>query len=364
MPQVLPKPKSGILDIAPYVGGKSVAKPGVRVVKLSSNETPLGPSPAAVKAFTDAANTLHRYPDGTAIKLREAISETYSLPVERLVCGNGSDELIGLLIHAYAGAGDEILMSRHGFLMYKIYAQSFGVSTVMAPEKNLRTDVDAMLAAVTPKTRIVFVANPNNPTGSYITKDELKHLHAGLPSSTLLVVDAAYSEYVTLPDYTDGSELVAKHANVVMLRTLSKIYGLSALRIGWAYAPTHVVDVLNRIRGPFNVSIPAQAAGAAAARDKNFIEKARAFNNEWRAWLSKEIAALRLTVHPSIANFVLVEFPGGKHTAEAANAFLMERGLIVRDVAAYGLPDCLRISIGLEDDNRAVVNALADFLKS
>jgi len=364
MPQQKPEPKSGILDIAPYVGGKSKAKPGVKVVKLSSNETPLGASPLARKAFVDAADTLHRYPDGSAIRLREAIAEVHSLPADRLVCGAGSDELIGLLIHAYAGVGDDIVMSAHGFLMYKIYAQSFGVKVISAPEKGLRTDVDAMLAAVTPHTKMVFVANPNNPTGSHITKDEMKRLHAGLPSHVLLVIDDAYSEYVTASDYSDGRELVSASQNVVMLRTFSKIYGLSALRLGWAYAPDHICDVLNRIRGPFNVSNPAIEAGIAAVRDVAFTNRTREFNNTWLQWLSQELPTLGLNVFPSLANFVLVGFPEGKHNAASANAFLTERGLIVRDVVAYGLPNALRISIGLEEDNRAIVNTLAQFLKS
>lgn len=361
----LPKPKPGILDIAPYVGGKSSAKGNVKVVKLSSNETPLGASPMAMKAFVESVANLHRYPDGSATKLREAIAEVHKLTFENLVCGAGSDELIGLLMHAYAGDGDEIVMSAHGFLMYKIYAQSNNVSVVMAPEKNLRTDIDAMLAKVTPRTKIMFVANPNNPTGSYITQEELHRLHAGLPPHVLLVIDDAYSEYVTRPDYSDGSELVLANHNVVMLRTFSKIYGLSALRLGWAYGPSPVIDVLNRIRGPFNVSIPALEAGAAAVRDVEFTEATRQFNNRQLSWLSSEITALGLNVAPSIANFVLVEFAGGgKHTAAAANAFLTEHGLIVRDVAAYSLSNHLRISIGLEEDNRAVVATLAKFLKS
>jgi histidinol-phosphate aminotransferase len=359
-----PLPKPGILDIAPYVGGKSKAAPGVRVAKLSSNETPLGASPLAKKAFAACADTLHRYPDGSAAKLREAIAEVYKLPPELIACGAGSDELIGLLIHAYAGVGDEILMSEHGFLMYKIYAQGFGVSVVAAPEKTLRADIDAMLAKVTLRTKIVFIANPNNPTGSYVTKAEIKRLHEALPPHVLLVIDAAYSEYVDLQDYSDGSELVEGNDNVVVLHTFSKIYGLSALRLGWAYGPAHVIDVLNRIRGPFNVSTPAIEAGVAAVRDIAFTKSTRQFNNQWLAWLSKEISALGLKVYPSIANFVLVEFKDGKHSAASANQFLTARGLIVRDVAAYGLPQALRISVGLEEDNRAVVAALKDFLKA
>ncbi len=360
MQQNLPKPNAGILDIAPYVAGKSKAKAGVKVVKLSSNETPLGASPKALQAFRDAASQLHRYPEGGAPKLCEAIAEVYSLDASRIVCGAGSDELIGLLIHAYAGRGEDIVMSQHGFLMYKIYAKGFGVNTVFAPEKNLRTDVDAMIAAVTGNTKIVFVANPNNPTGSYISKDEMARLHKALPPHVLLVIDDAYAEYADQPDYSSGEELVEQYENVVMLRTFSKIYGLSALRLGWAYAPKHVVDVLHRVRGPFNVSAPAIEAGIAAVRDIDFVKKTREFNNQQLAWLSAELKKLGLTVYPSIANFVLIGFKDAA-TASAVSAHLMEHGLIIRDVVAYGLPDALRISIGLEEDNRAVVAALKSF---
>lgn len=359
----LPKPNAGILDIAPYVAGKSQAKPGVRVVKLSSNETPLGPSPKAIQAYRDGAAQLHRYPESGAGRLREAIAQGFSLPAAQIVCGAGSDELIGLLIHAYAGAGDNIVMSQYGFLMYKIYAQGFGVDVILAPEKNLRTDVDAMLAAVTPRTKIVFVANPNNPTGSYISRDEMHRLHAGLPPQVLLVIDDAYAEYVTESDYSTGEELVAASHNVVMLRTFSKIYGLAALRLGWAYAPSAIADVLHRVRGPFNVSSPAIAAGIAALEDEDFTRRTRDFNHEWLAWMQQEISGLGLACYPSIANFVLVKFPTGRHSAGLANQFLADRGLIVREVESYGLGEYLRISIGLEEDNRALVAALSDFLR-
>lgn len=365
MPPILPKAKPGVMEIAPYIGGKSKAKSGVRVVKLSSNESPLGASPLAQKAYAEAAANLHRYPDGTAALLREAIGVVHKIDPERIICGNGSDELIGLLVHAYAGAGDEVLYSEHGFLMYKIYAQAAGATPVTAKEKNLRTDVDALLASVTPRTKIVFVANPNNPTGSYISKTEMKRLRDGLPANVLLAIDGAYAEYAThIADYSAGHELVESTENTVMLRTFSKIYGLSALRIGWGYAPAAIIDALNRIRSPFNVSSPAIAAGAAAVRDTAFTEKVRAFNAEWLAWFAKALSDLGLKVHPSITNFVLVEFPRGKHSSANANQFLMERGLIPREVANYGLPECLRITIGLEEDNRAVVAALSDFLKS
>lgn len=357
-----PTPKSGILEIAPYIGGKSTAKAGVKVVKLSSNETPLGASPLAQKAYMETAPILHRYPDGNAVKLREAIANVYNLPAEQIVCGAGSDELIGLLVHGYVAAGDEVVISQHGFLMYKIYAQSVGASVIVAAEKNLRTDVDAVLNAVTPKTKIVFIANPNNPTGSHISASEMKRLADALPKNVILAIDDAYCEYASVADYSDGSELVAGSNNVVMLRTFSKIYGLSALRLGWAYAPTHIIDVINRIRGPFNVSTPAIMAGIEAIKDVDFTAKAKAFNAKWLLWLGDEIRKLGLIVHPSIGNFVLVEFNSEKNTAKEANNFLIERGLIVREVAGYGLPNHLRITIGLEEDNKAVVNALKEFL--
>jgi histidinol-phosphate aminotransferase len=357
-----PKPNPSILDIAPYVGGKSTAKPGVKVVKLSSNETPLGASPKAIEAYKQAAGSLHRYPDGSALKLREAIGEVYNIPAEHIVCGAGSDELIGLLVHGYVAADDEVLISQHGFLMYKIYAQSVGANVIYAPEKNLTTDVDALLAAVTNKTKIVFLANPNNPTGTYISAAEMKRLRNGLPEHVILAIDDAYCEYADATDYSDGSELVRGNENTVMLRTFSKIYGLSSLRLGWMFAPAHIIDVVNRIRGPFNITTPTIMAGIEAVKDVEFIAAAKKFNTQWLEWYNAEIKKLGLKVYPSIGNFVLVEFPKNKPTSAAA-AFLMERGLIVREVANYGLPDCLRISIGLEEDNKAVIAALAEFLK-
>lgn len=357
-----PTPNPGIMNIAPYVGGKSKADGNVRVVKLSSNETPLGPSPKAKAAYFAAGEQLHRYPDGAASQLRASIAHYHDFPEAQIVCGSGSDELIGLLVHGYVSAGDDVVISEHGFLMYKIYAQAVGANVVVAKEKNLHTDVDAVLAAITPKTKIVFIANPNNPTGSYIGDEEMKRLHAGLPRNVILAIDGAYAEYPDIANYSDGSELVAAHENVVMLRTFSKIYGLSALRLGWAYAPPAICDVLNRIRGPFNVSAPAIAAGIAAIEDIAFTAATRAFNNRELKKLETALRKLGLTVHPSIANFILVEFKEGKHSAANANKWLMKRGLIVREVGNYGLPNCLRITIGLSEDNEAIAQALSEFL--
>lgn len=351
------KPKAGIMDITPYVGGKSVAKGVAQVLKLSSNENPLGPSPVAIEAFREHAAKLHRYPDGGATALRQAIAQVYHLNPERIICGAGSDELIGLLIHAYAGAGDEVLMSEHGFLMYKIYALGNSATVITAPEKNLTTDVDALLAKVTPRTKIVFVANPNNPTGSYLPTSELKRLRAKLPPQVILVIDAAYAEYADKPDYTAGAELVTEGSNTVMLRTFSKIYGLSSLRLGWGLFPENIADVMNRVRGPFNVSGAALAAGVAAVKDVTYTEQARAHNARWMAWLAAELTKLGLVVYPSIANFLLVGFVDAVK-ANKVNEALFAKGVIVRDVVAYGLPHCLRISVGTEAENNILLKEL------
>jgi len=357
-----PVPKAGILDIAPYVPGKSGAK-GTKVHKLSSNESPLGASPRAIAAFRGEADSLELYPDGAATALREAIATRYGLKAETIICGAGSDELLQLLSHAYLGPGDEAIYSQYGFLVYPIAIKANGATAVIAPEKDLVADVDAILARVTPRTRMVFLANPNNPTGTYLPFSEVKRLHAGLPRRVLLVLDAAYAEYVRRNDYESGIELVSTFDNVVMTRTFSKIYGLAALRLGWAYCPAHVADVLNRIRGPFNVSAPAIAAGTAAVADQAFVEAAVTHNERWSVWLSAEIAALGLRVTPSVGNFLLVHFDGGaQKNAAAADAFLASRGLILRRVDVYGLPGALRLTVGSEEANRAVVAALKDFM--
>jgi histidinol-phosphate aminotransferase len=358
-----PKPRPGILNIEAYVPGESALPGGIEPVKLSSNETPLGPSPKAIEAFRAAAGTLERYPDGSAGELRRAIAHRYGLDADRIVCGAGSDELLSLLAHAYLGPGDEGIFTEHGFLVYRIAILANGATPVVAPEKGLKTDVDAILARVSDRTRIVFLANPNNPTGTYVGIDEVRRLRAGLPSRVLLVLDAAYAEYVRRNDYEAGIELVATTQNTVMTRTFSKIHGLAALRLGWAYCPAAVADVLNRIRGPFNVSSPAILAGIAAMADQAHMEKAVEHNETELAWLTAEIGKLGLAVTPSVANFLLIHFPPDPaRGAAAADAFLKSRGLILRRVASYGLPDCLRLTVGRAADNRAVVAALAAFI--
>ncbi len=358
-----PKPQPGILDISPYVPGESSIPGGVEPIKLSSNETPLGPSPKAVAAYKAEADHLERYPDGAATALRTAIGRHYGLDPDRIVCGCGSDELINLLAHAYVGPGDEALYTEHGFLMYKIATLSSGGKPVAAPEKGYRADVDALLARVSDKTKIVFLANPNNPTGTYIPHEEVRRLHRGLPKHTLLVLDAAYCEYVRRNDYEAGLELVATTENTVMTRTFSKIFGLAALRLGWAYCPQAVADVLNRVRGPFNVTAPSLAAGVAAIQDRAHIENAVRHNETWLPWVTSEFEKLGLEVTPSVGNFVLIHFPNEKgKDAASADEHLKSRGIILRRVAAYGLPNALRMTIGTEEDNRAVVAALAKFM--
>ncbi|HEY8383298.1 MAG TPA: histidinol-phosphate transaminase [Microvirga sp.] len=359
-----PEPRPGVMQIEAYVPGKSAAKGVHKIHKLSSNETPLGPSPRALQAYRDTDH-LELYPDGTAARLREAIGSKYGLDPARIVCGSGSDELLTLLTNAYLGPGDEGIYTEHGFLVYRIAILAAGGTPVVAKERDCRVDVDAILAAVTERTRIVYLANPNNPTGTYVPFDEVKRLHAGLPPQVLLVLDAAYAEYVRRNDYEAGLELVATSENVVMTRTFSKIYGLASLRLGWMVGPAHVVDAVNRIRGPFNVNGPAIAAGIAAVQDEAHTAAALAHNERWLAWLTGEIEALGLTVTPSVANFLLIHFPAkAGRGAKDADAFLTARGLILRRVEAYGLPEALRLTVGSEEANRLVVAALAEFLKA
>jgi histidinol-phosphate aminotransferase len=345
------------------VPGKSTAPGVARVFKLSSNETPLGPSPKAVEAYRAVAAHLEDYPDGSATDLREAIGRAFGLDPDRIVCGAGSDDLLNLLARAYLADGDEAIHTTHGFLMYPIVTLGAGARPVVAPENSHTADVDAILARVTEKTKIVFLANPNNPTGTYVPFDEVKRLHRGLPPHVLLVIDAAYAEYVRRNDYEAGIELVATSENVVMCRTFSKIYGLAALRLGWMYGPAHVIDAVNRIRGPFNVNGPASAAGIAAIGDTAHVERAREHNARWLPWLTEEIGKLGLKVTPSVANFVLIHFPESKgKTAADADALLSSRGLILRRVSAYKLPNALRMTVGSEEANRLAVAALGEFM--
>jgi histidinol-phosphate aminotransferase len=358
-----PAPRPGILDIAPYVGGEARIAGVERPIRLASNESALGPSAKAVAAYRSLAADIHRYPEGNAWELREALGRRHGLDPGRIVCGAGSDELIGLLLRSYAGPGDEVLYSRHGFLMYPIGAMSVGATPVAAPERALMTDVDALLARVTERTRIVFVANPNNPTGTYLGADAMARLHAGLPSSVLLAIDAAYAEFVNRNDYEAGTALVDRAENVVMLRTFSKIYALAALRLGWVYCPPAIADILNRVRGPFNVSAPALAAGVAAVEDVEALNRARAHNERWLPWFSERLASTGIPLTPSVANFVLARFSDDpRKDANAAFAFLQSRGILTRKMGGYGLPHHLRITIGTGPEMETVAKALGEFM--
>jgi histidinol-phosphate aminotransferase len=356
-----PTPKIGVLGIAPYIGARAEAS--APAYQLASNESAIGPSADAIEAYRSAASAMHLYPEGSCRELRRIIGEIHDLDPARVVCGNGSDELLALIGHAFLRPRDEVLHSEHAFLVYRMIAAANDAAAVAVPEPDLRVDVDRMLAAVTPRARIVFVANPNNPTGTYICGDELRRLHAALSSETLLVIDSAYAEFLHGSDYESGAELVRQFDNVVMTRTFSKAYALAGLRIGWAFCPENVADVLNRVRGPFNVSVAAQQAAAAALRDRAHLVKAIAHNDKWREWLTREIRKLGLRVDDSAGNFVLIQFQDAE-TAKAADRFLMQCGVILRPTGAYGLPHCLRMTLGLEDANRAAVAALRDFMRA
>ncbi|MCI0600642.1 MAG: histidinol-phosphate transaminase [Beijerinckiaceae bacterium] len=355
-----PRSRAAISRIDPYVPGESEAPGATKVFKLSANETPLGPSPLAKQAFRGYASRLHEYPDGAARALREALGARHGLDPARIVTGNGSDEILHLLASAYIGHGDEGIFTEHGFLVYRIAIIAAGGVPVVAEETNLTADADTILAKVGPRTKMVFLANPNNPTGTYLPAAEIERLALSLPRHVLLVIDAAYAEYAGRTDYLPGQELVETSENIVMTRTFSKIYGLAGLRLGWCYAPRHVCDALNRIRGPFNTNGAAMAAGIAALNDDSHLARAVAHNDTWLPWLAKEISVLGIKVTPSVCNFLLLHFKDAAQ-AIAADRFLSSRGLILRAVSAYGLPHCLRLTAGSEEANRLVVAALTHF---
>lgn len=358
-----PIPRVGIETIDPYVPGKSEAAGGTKTFKLSSNETPLGPSPHAIAAFQSASSSLEMYPDGASTGLRQAIGNRFGLDPNRIVCGTGSDELLHLLATAYIGPGEEGIFTEYGFLIYKIAILAAGGLPVVAAERNYTAAVDNILNCVTAKTRIVFIANPNNPTGTYISFEEVERLHAALPQDVVLVLDGAYAEYVRRNDYSAGIDLVSNNENVVMTRTFSKIHGLASLRIGWCYAPARVCDALNRIRGPFNVSGPAIEAGIAAMNDAQHVETSASHNEKWINILTEQISAIGLRVTPSAANFVLIHFPeeSGKCAADA-DAFLSSNGVVLRSVASYGIPQGLRMTVGTEEANQLTLTLLRKFV--
>ncbi|MEG3124998.1 histidinol-phosphate transaminase [Sphingomonas sp. GB1N7] len=361
-----PVAKPWIMAIAPYVPGRSTTDDGRKVIKLSSNENPLGTSPAAREAFAAAAHRLERYPDASATELRDVLGAKHGLDPARIIYGNGSDEVLHLAAGAFAGPGDEVIYVRYGFAVYEIAARRVGATPVIAPDTDYATDVDAILACVTDKTKLIYVANPNNPTGTYSTKAEIARLHAGLRPDILLVLDHAYAEYIE-GDAEDGGMALAESAsNVLVTRTFSKMYGLAAERIGWGYGSAEIIDAMHRIRLPFSITIAGTAAAVAAVGDTEFVESTRAHNAEWRRWFADEIGKLGnagLRAVPSQANFVLVLFEG-KLSAEVAYKGLMDAGYIVRWLPGQGLPHGLRITIGTGEETQGVMAALRDLVEA
>ncbi len=357
-----PTPRPEILGIHPYVAGESTVAGANRTVKLSSNEGAFGVPPGAQAAIREATEEVFRYPDGGATALRTALGRRWGLDPARIVCGAGSDDLLYQFCLSYGGPGREIIMSAHGFTIYEIAGVYAGSRVIKVPERDMATDLDAMLAAVSPATRLVFIANPNNPTGSMITAEALARFRAALPAHVLLVIDSAYAEYVTSDEYDAGIKLVDATDNTVMTRTFSKIFGLGGMRIGWCYAPPAVVDVLNRVRGPFNVSVAAQAGAIAALAEQGWVEHSRAHNAEFRDVLTEGLTAAGIKVWPSQGNFVLADFVT-VDKANAADAFLRGRGIIVRKVAGYGLPHCLRITIGTAEEVGLIIDGLTEFTR-
>ena len=355
-----PRARPEIFNVSSYVGGESKLPGMNRVIKLSSNEGAFGPPPAAIAAITAAAQQMHRYPDGGMSALRQAIGKAYALNPAQIVCGNGSDEILQLLIQAYGGPGTELIMSEHGFSIYEIAGKTAGCGVRKALEKNLTTDVDAVLALVTPATRMVFLANPNNPTGTLVSNAEMQRLRDQLPPDVLLVIDAAYAEYVDRPDYDGGIALLDAGENTAMTRTFSKIYGLGGARLGWGYAPPAIIDVLNRLRGPFNVSSTVAAAAIAALALPNWVTDGRAHNSRARKKLAEQLTASGIKIHPGEANFLLLDFLTPERAIEA-DRHLRARGIIVRHVKSYGLPNCLRVTIGTDEECDLVAETLAAF---
>ncbi len=363
---IRPEMKPWVAGIAPYVPGKAKIAGRPVVARLASNENPFGPSPKAIAAMAAVLAGSHRYPDPASTELREALAALHGIEADRILCGTGSDELIHLVAGAFAGPGDEVLYVRYGFAVYDIAARRVGATPVVAPDRDYACDVDALLAAVTPRTRVVFLANPNNPTGTLISAAEVRRLHAGLPADCVLGLDCAYAEFAT-GEYEDGIGLARAFTNVVALRTFSKIYGLAAQRIGWAYAQPALVEAMHRIRAPFNVPTTGQAGAVAALADQTFVTMTRDHTLHWRDWMNGEIASLGnagLRAIPSAANFVLVEFPeSGPVTAAAANEALIADGILTRYLAVQAMPRCIRISVGTEPETRAAMASLRRFVE-
>lgn len=358
-----PKTHTWIDELGVYAAGKAKAKGTENPVKLSANESALGPSPMAMEAFKKEAPNLFRYPDPSYVKLREALAQKYNIDASRIVCGVGSDELLKIACRAYLKPGDEAIFVAHSFSMYPIAIKSVGATAIEVADHNYTADVDKILGAVTDKTKLIFIANPNNPTGTYLSKEEIERLWKNIPDHILLVLDAAYAEFMDQNDYSAGLELVERSTNVFVTRTFSKLYGLAALRLGWGYAPENVAQVLDKCRDPFNVPSCSQAAGVAALQDAEFEQKVISHTTKWREWLSGEITAMGLSVVPSVTNFILFKFEDENKSAAAANDYLTKHGYILRYYSGQGLGSFLRLTIGTEQENREVIRLLKEFLE-
>ncbi|MDX2083130.1 MAG: histidinol-phosphate transaminase [Rickettsiales bacterium] len=348
-----------LYEIESYKPGK--AKIGESsAIKLSSNENALGSSPKAIEAYKNHINDIVRYADGSCTNLRNALAKKNNIDAERIVCGAGSDEILAFLTSAFAGVDDEIIYSEYGFLMYPISAKRVGAKAIKVKEKNLKADIESIIAAITPKTKIIFIANPNNPTGSYLNKSEIEKLIKGTPKNILIVLDHAYEEFVELPDYPNAIELVNQNENVVVTRTFSKIYGLASLRIGWCYSSLEIAEILNKIRGPFNVGGPAQIGAIAALQDEEFFIKSKNHNSKWlKIFFEKLVQNKNIIAHPSVANFILLDF-GSLENCKKANQKFLNNGVILREMQAYGLENCLRMTIGNEEENLRVLKIISD----
>lgn len=356
--------RSSLKELSPYKQGRSDAGGHRDPIKLSSNESPLGPSPQALEAYRKTESRLFRYPDGSQTALRNAIGEAFSLAPSQIVCGNGSEELQLLLVRAFLEPGDDVVFSEHAFVMGRVHAQAHGCNVITAPEPKHRADVDAILKATTPKTRMIMLASPNNPVGDYMRRDELKRLVENTPSDVIILYDGAYADYVDADEYDDGLHYVDVAPNVVVTRTFSKLYGLAGLRIGWMYCDPSIIEPVQRIRTPFNANIAALAAAEAAVRDRDYAAKVKDHNNRWLRRIVGELSDMGVTVYPTVANFYLIGFDGaGGRTAEKAAEFLLARGIIPRPVTAGGPSGCLRITVGLDHENEAVLAALRDFMR-
>ena len=358
------KIKKNINSVVKYEAGISKLADRKKVIKLSSNEGTFGTSTKVKKTLKEFENKIFRYPDPESNLLKEEIAKTYKLNKNNIICGNGSDEILTIIAKIFSGPGDEILYSEYGFLMYPIASQLAGAKGIKVKDINYRNSLKNFSKAITKRTKIIFIANPNNPTGTYLSKNELNEFILNLPKRVLLVIDAAYAEYITRKDYSSGKELVKKNSNVIMTRTFSKIYGLAGLRLGWAYCSKYIVDIFNKVRLPFNINIVAMKAGIAALNDKKFHIKSIKHNSYYLNWLTKEIIELGLIPIPSVANFILVKFPSkGKFSANNVNNYLLSKGIIIRKVDSYGLNDFLRISIGKKDELIKLVKFLKIYFK-